>query len=215
MDDQLFIMDFLMEDDVNLFNVLQAIVEIPGGDNNIVPDNEIPVYNEGYFEYIVPRYSIFEFKCHFRMNRENCQLLCELIAQQLPEMRFNMALEKKVLFFLWILSKQESFLAVSDRFGFSKGTGHYIFLQILSALTAMKNEFIQWPNPRRSQEIAFRVENRYTCILHNFVLNREMVDSDDEDEEFNNVNIEANDRDNDFEDADNSTIKRNYIATLL
>ncbi|KAJ8973465.1 hypothetical protein NQ317_013459 [Molorchus minor] len=46
-----------MEDDVNLFNVLQAIVEIPGGDNNIVPDNEIPVYNEGYFEYIVPRYS--------------------------------------------------------------------------------------------------------------------------------------------------------------
>ncbi|KAJ8975166.1 hypothetical protein NQ317_011995 [Molorchus minor] len=54
------------------------------------------------------------------------------------------------------------------------------------------------------------------CILHNFVLNREMVDSDDEDEEeFNNVNIEANDRDNDFEDADNGTIKRNYIATLL
>ncbi|KAJ8979101.1 hypothetical protein NQ317_014113 [Molorchus minor] len=43
------------------------------------------------------------------------------------------------------------------------------------------------------------------CILHNFVLNREMVDSDDEDEEeFNNVNIEANDRDNDFEDADNA-----------
>ncbi|KAJ8979100.1 hypothetical protein NQ317_014112 [Molorchus minor] len=45
-------------DDVNLFNVLQAIVEIPGGDNNIVPDNEIPVYNEGYFEYIVPRYRL-------------------------------------------------------------------------------------------------------------------------------------------------------------
>ncbi|KAF2883684.1 hypothetical protein ILUMI_22499, partial [Ignelater luminosus] len=67
----------------------------------------------------------------------------------------------KILFFIWLISKQESFLAVSDRFGFSKGTGHYIFLKVLNAITQLKEQFIRWPDARQCNQIASGIENHY------------------------------------------------------
>lgn len=55
-------------------------------------------------------------------------------------------LQKKILFSLWILSKQESYLAVGDRFGVAKSSGHLIFKEIVNILLLMRPQFIQWPN---------------------------------------------------------------------
>lgn len=84
-----------------------------------------------------------------------------VIAPHLHEghLYIHISLEKKVLFSLWVLAKQESFLATNDRFGFAKGTGHYIFIKIVSAIAQLKH-YIRWPNPPGCIAIASRIKNR-------------------------------------------------------
>jgi len=66
--------------------------------------------------------------------------------QQLRNVEDVIPFEKKLLFSIWVLAKQESFLAVGDRFNIAKSTGHYIFLEIISQIANLRNEFIVWPN---------------------------------------------------------------------
>ncbi|KAK4881335.1 hypothetical protein RN001_004654 [Aquatica leii] len=73
-------------------------------------------YNQEYMENIVQNYNLFEFKNHFRMSRKTMEELCTLVAPYLQD-HIYFSLEKKECFFIWILTKQESFFAVSDRFG--------------------------------------------------------------------------------------------------
>ncbi|XP_018359723.1 PREDICTED: putative nuclease HARBI1, partial [Trachymyrmex cornetzi] len=47
---------------------------------------------------------------------------------------------------IWILSKQESYLSVGDRFGLSKSTGHGIVKEIVNVLVQLIPEYIVWPN---------------------------------------------------------------------
>lgn len=55
-------------------------------------------------------------------------------------------LRKKLLFTIWVLSKQESFLATGDRFNLAASTGHNIFRQIITAITSLLPQFVVWPN---------------------------------------------------------------------
>lgn len=55
-------------------------------------------------------------------------------------------LTKKVLFTIWILAKQESYLAAGDRFNIAKSTGHSIVKEIVSVLTNLIPNFIVWPD---------------------------------------------------------------------
>ncbi|KAF2904595.1 hypothetical protein ILUMI_01580 [Ignelater luminosus] len=57
--------------------------------------------------------------------------------------------------------KTRKFLAVSYRFGFSKGAGHYIFLKVFNPITQLKEQFITWPDARQCNQIASRIENHY------------------------------------------------------
>lgn len=68
--------------------------------------------------------------------------------------------EKKVLFSLWVLSKQESFLAVGDRFDMAKSTAHNVFCEVISLINNLRNDVIQWPNENEQLEISRRFENR-------------------------------------------------------
>lgn len=55
-------------------------------------------------------------------------------------------LRKKILFTIWLLSKQESYLAVGDRFGFAKSTGHSIITDMVNTLTQLMPNHIIWPD---------------------------------------------------------------------
>lgn len=77
--------------------------------------------------------------------------LCLAIGNIRPNLRRNVHihLEKKVLFTIWILAKQESFLACGDRFGMARSTGHYILDEIVSILVELMPEYIRWPDDHR------------------------------------------------------------------
>jgi len=54
--------------------------------------------------------------------------------QQLRNVEDVIPFEKKLLFSIWVVAKQKSFLAVEDRFNIAKSTGHYILLEIISQI---------------------------------------------------------------------------------
>ncbi|KAB0805296.1 hypothetical protein PPYR_02266 [Photinus pyralis] len=107
------IVDFLFNDDVNLNGVVYIL------DDNAVDDeanhHAQPVRNENYVEVTVPQYTVSEFKNHFRMSRMAVEQLIGLVSNHLPD-KHSVPIEKQVLFSIWLLAKQESFLAVGDRF---------------------------------------------------------------------------------------------------
>ncbi|KAB0804394.1 hypothetical protein PPYR_01364 [Photinus pyralis] len=144
------IVDFLFNDD-NL-------------DDNAVDDeanhHAQPVRNENYVEVTVPQYTVSEFKNHFRMSRMAVEQLIGLVSNHLPD-KHSVPIEKQVLFSIWLLAKQESFLAVGDRFNLSSGSGHYIFMNFISAVGHLTHQFIEWPNARTCNEIASRIETKY------------------------------------------------------
>ena len=55
---------------------------------------------------------------------------------------------------LWILGNQESFRGIADRFNLSKGSLHYVFLQICQGLKNVRREFIRWPDNHQLVSIA-------------------------------------------------------------
>ncbi|XP_055838966.1 putative nuclease HARBI1 [Episyrphus balteatus] len=67
-------------------------------------------------------------------------------------------LELKLLFTLWILSKQETFLSAGDRFHIAKSSAHKAFCEILDVLCAFTGDYIKWPSPSQYNSIsqAFR-----------------------------------------------------------
>lgn len=64
--------------------------------------------------------------------------VCEEIHRIIP-------LEKKLMFSIWLLSKPESFLAASDRFGLAKSSGHKIFYETIKLISRLMGEYIRWP----------------------------------------------------------------------
>lgn len=67
-------------------------------------------------------------------------------------------LRKKILFMIWILAKQESYLAAGDRFNISKSTGHGVLKEIVSILVELMPNYIIWPN-REKCNISSTVSN--------------------------------------------------------
>lgn len=57
-------------------------------------------------------------------------------------------LRKKIMFTLWILAKQESYLAAGDRFNLAKSTAHGIVKEITNVLIDILPNYVKWPNAR-------------------------------------------------------------------
>ncbi len=70
-----------------------------------------------------------------------------------------MSSQCKVLATLWLLSNQESFRGVADRFGMSKGTLHDIFMETTQALTTadIMGQYIFWPSQHEMAMLADEV----------------------------------------------------------
>lgn len=58
----------------------------------------------------------------------------------------DVSASKKLLYTLWILAKQESFLATSDRFNLAKSSGHNIFKIVINVLSNLMPRYVKWPN---------------------------------------------------------------------
>ena len=69
--------------------------------------------SEGFFENILPRYSLDEFKGHFRMTRASLEALCREVQatgrapQRQSYGRPPIPLEKQVLAFVWFIANSE------------------------------------------------------------------------------------------------------------
>lgn len=165
-------LDNFLDNELEL-NILEGVINELAEPAGVIEVRRVPTYNEGYVEETVPSYTPSEFKSHFRMSRAAVEELCVLLAPHLHQRHLFISLEKKVLFFIWTLAKQESFLATSDRFGFSKGSGHYTFMKIMSGIVLLKDRLIQWPNGEDCAVIANRIQGRcgksvhiFNCIEH-------------------------------------------------
>lgn len=82
--------------------------------------------------------------------------------------------KKKLLFTIWILAKQESFLSVGDRFNFSKSTGHRAFISFTRLIAGQVNNIIVWPNQQERQRTSRVCErssgNRHIYFFKSFII---------------------------------------------
>lgn len=80
----------------------------------------------------------------------------------------NIPLQKKLLFSIWLLSKQESFLAVGDRFDIPPSSGHGIFKYIIETLEQLMPLYIRWPNAEEETVISRVRAYEFTRFMNNF-----------------------------------------------
>lgn len=63
-------------------------------------------------------------------------------------------LEKKLLYTIWTLSKQESFLSSGDRFNLAPSSAHNSFCEILDLLCSLLAQYIKWPSISQYNDIS-------------------------------------------------------------
>lgn len=110
-----------------------------------------------YFEQTLPKYLPDEFKHHFRMTREACELLSQEIMRtgQIPirnsSGRQVIAPQKQILAFLWRIANQEPARAVADRFDLTCSSVDRVFRRVVLATVSLCGQYIKWPSGK-SQE---------------------------------------------------------------
>ena len=77
---------------------------------------DTPIRIQNYCELIIPQYTMDDFLKHFRMSRETFEKLHNILRQQMGD-NGKISLQKKILFTIWFLAKEECFMSTSDRFG--------------------------------------------------------------------------------------------------
>ncbi|KAJ8914793.1 hypothetical protein NQ315_014535 [Exocentrus adspersus] len=91
-------------------------------------------YIESYVTQVVSYYDDIDFQSHFRLTREVIEKL--LVEWQLQPVAVSAGMPPVkpvvcLLLTLWILANQESFRGTADRFGFSRGHAHNIFIKMI------------------------------------------------------------------------------------
>lgn len=103
---------------------------------------------ENYFLSVIPRYSDLDFKSHFRFSRATVEdILKDIHFEPLPTKVGRPPVQpgEAFLMSLWVMANQESFRTVADRFGFSKGHAHTIFMTTVKKICLFKDNYIKWP----------------------------------------------------------------------
>lgn len=108
---------------------------------------------EGYFEVTVPSYFGNEFKNHFRLTRNTCELLTrEILASCVINVgktfgRAPIPPEKQVLVYLWMMANgSETMRQVADRFNITMSSCGRVLQRVNSAVLSMRKRYIKWPN---------------------------------------------------------------------
>lgn len=148
--------------------ILNEIVELSVEEKDLLSledDEETPILaavstymrrdlnrSEGFFENILPRYSLDEFKGHFRMTRASLEALCREVQAtgRVPQRhsygRPPIPFEKQVLAFVWFIANSEVMRSVCDRFDVTLSSLNRIILRVSGACVNLRNDYIKWPN---------------------------------------------------------------------
>ena len=141
--DSEFIIDELMVDDDDII-VLSAIGRC------YMRRNLNRIYN--FMGINVPSYLPDEFKSHFRMTRETCELFAQEAVRtgRIPlgntSGRPAIPPAKQVLAFLWSMGNQEPARAVADRFNITMSSVNRILIRLSQAVVDLSGHYIKWPD---------------------------------------------------------------------
>lgn len=71
-------------------------------------------------------------------------------------------LDKKLHFTIWMLANHAiSYRNATDLFGFSKGTGHLVFVETCRAISSLKDKYISWPTVVEKNRNSETIENTF------------------------------------------------------
>ena len=122
---------------------------------------------QGYVEEVVTRYSMTDFKKHFRMKKETFERVLEAFASHgaLPQAanrggRPPVPAEKQLLLALWLLGNQESFRGVADRFDVAESCAYTCLRRVFKALKNMAHLFIVWPKGDKARNVMAGFEEK-------------------------------------------------------
>lgn len=109
---------------------------------------------QGYFEETVPSYFGDEFKSHFRLTRNTCELLTrEIVASGCLNVGLNrfgrapIPPEKQILIYLWMLANgDETSRQVANRFDVTMSSCGRVLQKVNTAILSMLPRYIKWPN---------------------------------------------------------------------
>ncbi|KAF5298129.1 hypothetical protein FQA39_LY02553 [Lamprigera yunnana] len=89
-----------------------------------------------YITQVVNNYSNMDSKNHFRL----------MIVPGRPQL----PLKDYLLLSIWIMSNQETFRSVADRFGLGRGHAHKVFIKICKMLSYNQQLYIVWPTSQQA-----------------------------------------------------------------
>jgi len=109
---------------------------------------------QGYVETTVPSYFGDEFRSHFRMTRNTCELLTrEIVASGHINLGLNqfgrnpIPPAKQVLIYLWMMANgEETTRQVADRFDVTMSSCGRVLRKVNAAVLSMLPRYIKWPN---------------------------------------------------------------------
>ncbi|XP_018307726.1 putative nuclease HARBI1 [Mycetomoellerius zeteki] len=145
----------------NIINFIAKELDEPLRNNLLQNERRMRSKNEHYYEVIVPRYNDYVFKEHFRMSRVTFENLVHIIGHAMHSNHNNpVDLRKKVMFTIWILAKQESYLSAGDRFNLAKSTAHGIVKEITNILVDLLPNYVRWPDAGMCEIISMVFKRR-------------------------------------------------------
>ena len=109
------------------------------------------IRNRNYFEDLVPKYQLDEFKSHFRLGRSTFEVLLGVVVPTgyLPVHHISgrpiIDPAKQVLVALWMLATPECHRTVADRFDITLSSAHRCLHRVCKALIHVRRMFIRWP----------------------------------------------------------------------
>ena len=150
-----------MADAGSLFLAIELVDNCPLLDDMLEENDELVVFSAvccfmrrnltricDYFERTIPRYLPDQFKQHFRMTRETCEILSREIMQtgriptENPSGRPVIDPEKQILVFLWRIANQEPVRAVADRFDLTYSSIDRAFRRVVQATVSLTRQYI-------------------------------------------------------------------------
>ena len=105
-----------------------------------------------FFESTVPSYFPDEFKSHFRMTRETCELFTQTVMPtgriRLGNRTGRVAIppQKQILAFLWSMANQEPARAIADRVNITLSSVNRVLKRVSQAAIDLSGQYIRWPN---------------------------------------------------------------------
>ena len=122
---------------------------------------------KGYFENIIPTYSMSDFQSHFRLERTTFEsLICVLHQQSSPvdvhPGNAPISIEKQTLITLWYLANEETMRSIADRFDSAKSSIHNSIMHISRILAGLKSDYIHWSfDEYREATLSFQTKSRF------------------------------------------------------